>query len=1108
MNQREEKVIYQKNPEEKGPDVKPIRKVSSGMIDKIVTLNPSSPDYPLKRPFEDYYSALSGQSSDYVLKCAIAEALVNDGRYENIKFLRDKFIPSQAEIPQDVFEMRDRLNVQVREALIKRGDKKELIGAQEELVCFVKEASKLETPSAKEFQKLLELFGSSRAVDILFRTRPEFRGLPVDHVQTILADYYGDVLLVRRGFYPDDVKVGLEHLSEPDFQEGLYEVVKDDALKFYNIAKKSSPAEDKMNLINEYFEIIGLELEAFKNNPTLTKVINRVREYYYSVISETRKPPQIVDSLKKDREFPDINQLINIKEIKDNKREAIADEMGLGKSAAPIEAKEELSLKTALITAPSNVIPTWKKYLSDETVNGKQVGYFKPGQAPKVCVIENLKSLQEAVVASPDYVLISHEKLNEFYTPLLSHVSFDMLIVDEIHKLKNLKQGVRASNLLRLAQRVEGDDRYLVLLSGTPVPNKVKDVAIILKLLYPDRFKEIPDKVLVNSIIDGDIVDLRNLLIPRMQMKSLQESIEMPELTEEIEWVDLSSKEREIYEILMEEDELEAKDKIRILRQFLLNPALIKTTPGVESSKAKAVNKYLNKAFTEKNKIVMFVNGFIEDVIRGENDIYKQMKLPEGVEIRVIHGNISDAERIKIQEEFNNSDKKIFLAVSGQAADVGIDLSGGEEVIFYNEPWTKYDKKQQLGRVYREGLKQDLRCTTFLARNTIEEGIHKYIEIKYQAIEKLLRGIPITVLEKELLKKTEKSKEENLEVNPELAEYYFSSWDRMMKIFAHIKEIGEEDFMKFISEYGRDYAECYVDLGSRSYQANACRVSGTLIDSMVKKDFQNPDNLKIIDIASGPEVLRRHIADEYQNRILSLDINSYHFEGPGGKRIVGSFSALPIENEAFDYANLSLALHYTRLIPSQDEYERLFVIAEINRVLKVGGKAVINLMYNLDIKDAEKLQGLVDVLGFKIIGDYSGDITVGQNYASRVITLEKIKDIEGAPEDIVREIDKESFGGLKFSKTKKSLRDSRKIVKEFEIDGKDFQVNFNKLDKEILQEEENIVNQGNRLKEKYIDIKGIPTSEILENKFVRILVGKNYVLFKRLEKGSGVVVIK
>src|SRR6185436_17423700 len=102
--------------------------------------------------------------------------------------------------------------------------------------------------------------------------------------------------------------------------------------------------------------------------------------------------------------------------IEDKKRILIGDEMGLGKSASAILAKECLGVKQALVVAPSNVIDTWKNYLSDlKAEDGTPKGYFKEGQVPKVLVVWDLKSLQRKDIGTFDYILISQERLTTPY---------------------------------------------------------------------------------------------------------------------------------------------------------------------------------------------------------------------------------------------------------------------------------------------------------------------------------------------------------------------------------------------------------------------------------------------------------------------------------------------------------------------------------------------------------------------------------------------------------------------------------------------------------------------------------------------------------------------
>ncbi len=281
---------------------------------------------------------------------------------------------------------------------------------------------------------------------------------------------------------------------------------------------------------------------------------------------------------------------------------------------------------------------------------------------------------------------------------------------------------------------------------------------------------------------------------------------------------------------------------------------------------------------------------------------------------------------------------------------------------------------------------------------------------------------------------------------------------------------------------------------------------------MVKEKGQRVNDLKILDIASGPEMLKKHSGEEYQPQIISFDINREHFRDPGQNRAVGSFMKMPIRDETIDYANFSLALHYTQFIPSKGNYERLEAILELNRVLKTNGRAVINIIYSLNFKELENFKKILYSAGFKLVDEYSGNITAGQNYKSFTFTLEKMRHISGPSETIIQDIkDKngtENLEGLKFVENRERLRESRKIIESFNLGQKNFEVKFNRIDFAILQEEQEIIKQGEKLKEQYGNTQNIPKEELAKNQFNRILIKNRYFLFKKIKNSEGIVVIK
>lgn len=1107
-------------------------------IDKIVSLESTYPNRSLEQQqdsFEDNYLALGptqdGSIEGFKLKWAIGAALLEDGRYRNVRFISENFVPKGVEASEEVQKLNEDIQLRARQRLLSRGDPRETARAAEELSEFASNVAEGLTLDGQDFRKLVGIFGSSRVVDVLYRTRPEFQGLPHEQVQGILADYLGNFLVATGGFNFGDVGRAVPYLSDPNLAEGLYEVVKDSCSAFYRYSKKMNQEAVDQEIIDEYFEILGLEADVFSDD-RLKAIFQRVQDYYVSVESDYPKPDSLVEYLREGRDFPDRDQRIAIKELDDKKRVVNAASMRSGKSAPyivgweTIKIRDEIKSKQAVIVAPADVIPNWVNYLSDsnEVVNGRRVGYFKPGQAPTILVVNGPESLLRPDLSSFDYVIVSHQRLNDNYGEQLSNLDFGMLIVDEVHKFKDLVDGVWSSNLLRLASRIEQDDSYMALLSGTPVPDRVKDVATILKLIYPQRFRSVDNRTLVSNIVKGDVVDLRSLLMPRMQMAALGESTQVRDLTEEVSWFELSKEEKAVYDVLMEEDELDPKDKIRILRQFILNPAMLDITPGFDGTKIDVVNQYLQQQFADHDKGVLFVNHYMEGVLRGHDRIVDHFELPDDVDLRLIMGGVSQEERLAIQRDLNSTDRRMLICVNGQTSDVGNDFSGVDFIAHYNQSWSQYYEDQQTARGLGDNGRPPLVSTTFVARDTVEEGINLHLAAKRRPIEKLLRGIPITELEQAMVQRDDQD-QPDLSVNPELARYYFSAWDRMLKFFGYVKRdggIGEERFKQFLQDYGGEYAQFYRDLGRRSYQANACRVSGAIIEQIASIDALDPRAIKILDVASGPEMLRRHIAEEYQDGIISTDINQSHFTGDGGDRVVGSFLTLPIRAGSMDIINLSLALQYAKFIPTRRQYERLGVLTEFNSALRMGGKLVINLIYNLDIKDFEKFSQIAQATGFSVMGELSGEIIEGQRYRSRIITLEKIADLyesgrtRGSEPDreildgILENLTHEDMNGLKWVPGARSLSDSRRIVNEFTLGERTIGIKLNSEDLEILAEEKEVIKDGEDLKKRYDGVGKIPASDIIQGGFVRVLLGDNnrYVLFKRLRRGEGAVVIR
>jgi SNF2 family DNA or RNA helicase/ubiquinone/menaquinone biosynthesis C-methylase UbiE len=963
----------------------------------------------------------------------------------------------------------------------------------------------------EKFKIWISIFGAYNAADILFAHNPQYRGVREELVKGIIADYLGDVLVSPPPFNPKDLQfVEKRFLENPNIQEGLYTCLIQ-ACSAYLTKQRANP-ETAAGILEQFMMEIGEKIPVDAQDLFL-EIIVKVATYFRCIFDNWRRPGNMIGNIAEGRNFPDTTQIINILEIKEKHRLLIADRMGVGKSASVIAAKEYLGLRQALAIIPANVIPTWQKYLSEQ----KDGGYFLEERQPKVFTTFTIDDLTSEEATQADYVIISQERFNDEYAEALKQLNAEMLIVDEVHEFKSAT-GVRSQALQNLSRKFESPDKYVTLLSGTPAPNKVSDIAIILKLLYPERFADMLVKTIVRQIIYGDITDLRALLVPRMQRKTLAEVVEMPKLVESETDITLNPWFQKAYEAILQDDDLNSAQKIIALRQILLNPEILELRPPTDNRMDKIVQleQDIERHFEAgRRKIIIVFNNYVEGITRGENNLVDQVKLPVGLRVEIIDGNTAKDRRIEIQKLINESDEPIALYLSGDTATVGIDLSGAHVVIEYNEPWSKELKAQQIGRSYRPGLKNELIVQTYITSGTIEEGIHRYTELKDKAIQKLLIGVELTELEKRLLEEDESIEGENFEVDAELASYYLNSFQDLLAMFKSIKNIGEARFSQFLAKYGERYASNYDALGDRSYQSNVARLSANIISRVQN----NPKGL-ILDLASGPQMLKNKSLNGMQDRIISLDINQSHFffesngedakQKPGVEQaVVAGMSHIPLAKESVATVNLALGLHYTSFRPSQNDFERLQVICEINRVLTIGGRTIITLQHGTELKDEESFKNLIGLAGFEIDTQYTGQAQ-GENFQAQVYTLIKKEsaDFETLKELIAENQNLTDSLKLRFGGHAKSFKDTRKILTEVDLGDQTLKLELNQADQRALEEEQSIYQLGDTLKQIHGELKAIPNAILREHSFARIKLGNRYILFKNLEVSKGIVLIK
>lgn len=962
--------------------------------------------------------------------------------------------------------------------------------------------------SLQQLEDLIALFGIDSAADILFSTHPQFRALSTMEVKSLIAEHLWDVLLQHRWLSFGDIPASL-NISPKKFQDNMLTVIEKDFLKYYRDTKKLWPVTNK-DICTSYIASLKDKCSGAAAHKDILEAVIEKFSVFLDQILDIQIPDRLVTSLDTDREFPDFLQKLNAIEVLNKKRFLIADGMWMGKSLSAILAKEVAKFKKCLLIVPSNTMDTWSEYLSDKVdPQGKPVWYFAKGQTPKVLVINALDDLSKLSADDDyEYVIISQERLaSEKSIDTLLAQKFDYVIVDEVHKLKNLSSGKRASWLLDIVGKIEHMDGYLCLLSGTPIPNTIIDIAMLIKLLYPEEYGSWSNQELVASIINGDVVSLRSLLLPRMQMKELTENINMPDLYEETKYIDFSDKEKFYYDSIRNDENLTALSKIMLLRKLAISPKLLWIEDIDASSKAIVVGADANELFKTKRKVVFFFNAFINGVLRPTDTIpdtqtfISQMKLDPDIQVRIIDGNTSKEDRKTIQDEFAQSSKKIALFVSGQTADVWIDLTAWEEVVEVVSPRTKGEKSQQLARVYRYRQKKDITSLTYIVRNSIEKLISDYVLLKDKAIMKLYHGLKLSELERMVLQDNSdvSSDATQKELNRWLIRYFKKSSEELRDFYAETKNVWSEKMQEIIAKDGENIAWYYRGLGPRSYQANVNRWHATIISSLLSRDdIEQPT---IVDLWSWPKMLYQHIKENLQDNVISLDLNKHNFSEDDiatGKAIVANFAQLPFEDNSVDIISCSLAFNDTSRNLNTGSYERLDVLCQLHRVLKVGWSAIISLPHSLMYKDRDMVLYIIRELGFAIEDKYSGS-AIGEGFKAETLTLTKTDNRKRNLDHMVSFCKSNDLGsGLVLSKNPEKIVASKDVITSVSLAKTKIPIKLNKLAKKILQTEQNYKNLIEEWVGKYGELIDIPSDILRSYGFWRYYTKKSCVLLTQL----------
>ena len=498
-----------------------------------------------------------------------------------------------------------------------------------------------------------------------------------------------------------------------------------------------SPQYDRVrNLIEAYNTAQNLsEKEALddfkKNGASYYALIEKLtgcgaqKNLIYSSIPE--QLAEQIDSFELDlREFSGnlrAYQTFGARYILSLGRVLLGDEMGLGKTIQAIAAMSHLYAQDResrfLIVCPASVMVNWCR----------EIHKFSSLRA----VLLHGALLDEALdswIRDGGAAVVNYESLSKIVGAIEQKLRLDMLVIDEAHYIKNPE-----AKRTQLIHSLDDESDRILMMTGTPLENKVEEMCELIGFVRPDMVKEIRENAGMRHV-----PAFREMLAPvylRRQREMVLE--ELPPLTMEEEWCEMTPQDFEAYSEQVRDGVFMGMRRISFLQKDLKS-----------SSKALRLTELCSQAMEEERKVIVF--SYFRETIR------KVKAFLGDIVLGTITGSTPVEERQLLIDRFTDVPGGAVMICQVQAGGTGLNIQAAGTVIFC-EPQIKPSLTwQALSRVYRMGQVQNVLVYHLLCENTVDEAVmgilaRKEAEFELFAQESAIADAADGIADKEWIRK-------------------------------------------------------------------------------------------------------------------------------------------------------------------------------------------------------------------------------------------------------------------------------------------------------------------------------------------------------------------
>ena len=417
-------------------------------------------------------------------------------------------------------------------------------------------------------------------------------------------------------------------------------------------------------------------------------------------------------------------------------RAILADEVGLGKTIEAALVLSELRMRglarRVLVVTPAGLVDQWREELERK--------FGLPTTVPR-------RGEWDTTDESPVVVASLATARRDPTRSALVGAPWDLIVVDEAHRLRNPRS---ASG--RFARELTS--RYLLLLTATPVENKLSDLYELTSLVAPGLLGT-PAEFRRNYGADAVTPTPRRLPELRRAVSEVtirhrrsEVALRLPHRLAETTLVAPSPQEAELYDgiaarIRQEGSHASATHRLTLRSLARLAgsspaaaaPTLTKLGWSDLAGRANAIERPAKvdalldrlRPHVEAGRKVLVFTAFRQTLAALEAALEQA-----GIPAAVYHGSLTRAAKESAMAQFRDT---VPVLLSTESAGEGRNLQFCHVMINVDLPWNPMQIEQRVGRLHRVGQVNDVLVTNLVARGTIEQQVLSVLEAKINLFE-------------------------------------------------------------------------------------------------------------------------------------------------------------------------------------------------------------------------------------------------------------------------------------------------------------------------------------------------------------------------------------